>query len=187
MLQFLKNLQRAFMPSPDQLRANALYNTAVAQSRQPGFYLAGGVPDTIDGRFDMIVLHAFLIMRRLRDGGPDGEALSQALFDEMFADMDRSLREMGVGDMSVGKHIKRMVKAFYGRAAAYEEGLDGNDDALERALAANLFRNVNPPRDVILGIGSYLRRASAYLATQPVIDIEAGQVDLGVPPALQRL
>ena len=80
-------------------RAHDLYDTIVAQSRLPAFYQAGGVPDSVDGRFDLIVLHAVLVTRRLGGAGEPGKALAQELFDLMFADMDRSLREMGVGDL----------------------------------------------------------------------------------------
>jgi cytochrome b pre-mRNA-processing protein 3 len=182
MLQFLKNLQRAFMPSPDQLRANTLYNTAVAQSRQPGFYLAGGVPDTIDGRFDMIVLHAFLIMRRLRDGGPDGEALSQALFDEMFADMDRSLREMGVGDMGIGRKVRGMGKAFMGRVRAYEEALEEGGNALEEALTRNLYRSAPPSPVALALVAAYVRHENAALKSFPIAALMAGEASFGPAP-----
>ncbi|WP_374466727.1 ubiquinol-cytochrome C chaperone family protein, partial [Ferrovibrio sp.] len=92
----------------------ALYRAIVAQSRQAGFYREHGVPDSLDGRFDMIVLHSFLVMRRLRRIGAAAEPLSQQLFDLMFADMDSNLREIGVGDLSVGKKVKAMAQAFYG-------------------------------------------------------------------------
>ena len=182
MLQFIKNLRRAFMPTPDQLTANALYNTLVAQSRQPGFYLAGGVPDTLDGRFDMIVLHAFLVMRRLRDGGPAGETLSQALFDEMFSDMDRSLREMGVGDMGIGRRVRAMGKAFLGRVKAYEEGLEQGGTALEEALERNLYRSGPPPAGAVDRMAAYVRREMTALKAQPLAALMAGEVVFGAPP-----
>lgn len=182
MLQFIKNLRRAFMPSPDQLRANTLYNTAVAQSRRPGFYLAAGVPDTIDGRFDMIVLHAFLIMRRLRDAGPDGEALSQALFDEMFADMDRSLREMGVGDMGIGRKVRGMGRAFIGRVKAYEEALEEGGAALEEALTRNLYRSAPPAPEALVAMAGYVRRENAALRSFPIAALMAGEVSFGPSP-----
>lgn len=182
MLQFFRNIRRAFMPSPDQLRANTLYNTAVAQSRRPGFYLVGGVPDSIDGRFDMIVLHAFLVMRRLRDAGPDGETLSQALFDEMFADMDRSLREMGVGDMGIGRKVRAMGKAFMGRVKAYEEALEEGDAALEEALTRNLYRSAPPSAESLAAMASYVRRETAALKSFPVAALLAGEVSFGAAP-----
>ena len=123
--------------------AHALYLIAVAQARQPLFYAEHGVPDSVDGRFDLIVMHVFLLLRPLsklaeQDGDVELQAragnISQALFDTMFGDMDRSLREMGVSDIAVGKRVKHMAKAFYGRVAAYDEGLAGR--AIGRGLAA---------------------------------------------------
>ena len=89
--------------------AHALYGAIVAAAREPAFYDRLGVPDTMDGRFGMIGLHAALVMRRLRTAGPEGQPLAQALFDLMFADLDRNLREAGVGDLSVGRHVKGLL------------------------------------------------------------------------------
>ncbi|MGE0668202.1 MAG: ubiquinol-cytochrome C chaperone family protein [Sphingomonadales bacterium] len=182
MLQFIRNIRRAFMPSPQQLRANALYNAAVAQSRRPGFYLDGAVPDTLDGRFDMIVLHVFLVMRRLRDGGPEGEALSQALFDEMFADMDRSLREMGVGDMGIGRRVRAMGEAFMGRVKAYEEALEQAGGGLEDALARNVYRSSPPPAEALAAMADYVRRENTALRGFPVAALMAGEAAFGPAP-----
>jgi len=104
--------------------AVALYKCIVEQARQPDFYTHHGVPDSLDGRFDMIVLHTFLVMRRLRTIASQAAGqLSQDLFDLLFADMDSNLREIGVGDLGVGKRVKKMAQAFYGRVEAYEAGL----------------------------------------------------------------
>src|SRR5579885_2019728 len=99
--------------------AAALYRAVVAQARAPAFYVAYGVPDTLDGRFDLIALHMFLVLHRLKSD-TDASTVSQALFDIMFDDMDRSLREMGVGDLGVGRRVRAMAEALYGRMAAYE-------------------------------------------------------------------
>src|SRR5437879_5129919 len=119
--------------------AELAYRRVVDQARQPAFFAAYGVPDTVDGRFEMICLHAFLYLHRLKGERPHAAPLGQRFFDTMFADFDRSLREMGTGDLSVGRHVKRMAQAFYGRIAAYEEGLAGDDSALRPALERNLF------------------------------------------------
>ena len=112
-----------------------LYNACVLQARQPEFYSAFGVPDTVDGRFDLLLLHVFMLMHRL-----DHEAdAKQELFDLMFADMDRSLREMGVGDMSISRKIKPMISAFYGRGQAYQRALDADDTTLAATLRRNLY------------------------------------------------
>lgn len=160
---------------------DAIYAALVAKARDPRFYRDLGVPDTVDGRFDMIVIHAMLVMRRLREIPETLRGTGQRLFDLMFLDMDRSLREMGVGDMSVGKHVKKMAKAFYGRANAYETGLDGDDAALAKAIAENLYRHAPPTPEMLSGISGYLRRASDHLARQPVADVAGGKIDFAVP------
>lgn len=163
-------------PRPEQSIAAALYMSLVAQARRPQFYLDHGVPDTVDGRFDLIVLHAMLVIRRLRRDGPSTADLAQALFDYMFSDMDRSLREMGVGDMSVGKHVKKMAKAFYGRAADCERGLDGDDAALAEALTTSLFRGGGAASERIAALSKYLRSADAALSQITLPDLIAGQL-----------
>ena len=143
-----------------------------------------GVPDTLDGRFDMIVLHAFLVLRHLRAQGPAAEAFSQALFDYLLSDMDQSLRESGVGDLSVGKHVKRMAKAFYGRAAAYGRALDGVPDGetMQDALARNLYRSSPPPVAVLDRLADYVRDAAAHLERLPLAGLLNGQVTFPALP-----
>ena len=99
--------------------AFALYAAAVAAAREPWFYQALGVPDTLDGRFDLVALHAFLLIHRLQAAPDPGPALAQAVFDAMFSDMDNNLREIGVSDLRVGKRVRAMWEAFHGRAKAY--------------------------------------------------------------------
>ena len=115
-----------------------LYGEAVRVARLPWFYAKLGVPDTLDGRFDMVGLHAYLLIRRLSTE-PDGKALSQAVFDAMFSDMDINLREMGVSDLAVGKRVKTMWEAFHGRAHAYAEAMKTGPEVLADALARNLW------------------------------------------------
>jgi cytochrome b pre-mRNA-processing protein 3 len=156
--------------------AQQLYALLVQQARAPAFYAALGVPDSLDGRFEMVALHVFVALRRLKQAGRD--ALAQALFDAMFADMDRSLREIGVGDLSVGKRVKEMARALYGRIAAYEAGLAASDDALLiEALVRNLYGTVAPPpADAAAALARYLRQAAARL--DAVAPAELG----GAPP-----
>lgn len=160
--------------------AEAIYAALVQKARDPKFYTAYAVPDTVDGRFDMIVIHAMLVMRRLREVPAEVKTTGMKLFDLMFLDMDRSLREMGVGDMSVGKHVKRMAKAFYGRAATYEIGMDGKPEDLTLAISENLYRHGQPPAGAIEGIASYLMRASEHLSHQPIAAIAAGKIDFSI-------
>jgi cytochrome b pre-mRNA-processing protein 3 len=154
--------------------AEALYGSLVDQARQPAFYTTLGVPDTVDGRFEMVALHVFLVLHRLK-AEPATEDFRQALFDTMFADMDRSLREMGVSDLSVGRHVKNMAKGFYGRVAAYESGLaDAQDAALGEAIRRNVYGTLPASPDVG-PLVAYLRANVAALAAQDAGDILAGQ------------
>jgi cytochrome b pre-mRNA-processing protein 3 len=154
--------------------AEALYGSLVDQARQPAFYATLGVPDTVDGRFEMVALHVFLVLHRLK-AEPATEDFRQALFDTMFADMDRSLREMGVSDLSVGRHVKNMAKGFYGRVAAYESGLaDAQDAALGEAIRRNVYGTLPASPDVG-PLVAYLRANVAALAAQDAGDILAGQ------------
>ena len=101
-----------------------IYGAAVTAARDPFLYATLGIPDTLDGRFDAIGLYVYLTIRRLSEAPPPGPALAQAVFDAMFLDMDVNLREMGVGDMSVGKRNRAMWEAFHGRSAAYAAAWD---------------------------------------------------------------
>jgi cytochrome b pre-mRNA-processing protein 3 len=132
---------RLFRGSPP-VPSERLYGEIVAQARQPWLYTAAGVADTVEGRFDMIVLHAFLVIDRLGGGGDAAKALAQLVFDEMFKDMDRSLREMGASDIGVGPKVRRMAEAFYGRSRVYADALQRDGEAQRQALVAVLARNV---------------------------------------------
>lgn len=160
-----------------------LYAAAVAQGRRPEFFLSCGVPDSLDGRFETLSLHVFLLLRRLkREGRPEAERLAQALFDAMFANMDESLREMGVGDLSVGPKVKRMAQALYGRMAAYEAGLTADEGALAAALRRNLYGTAEPDAAAVAAVAAYLRREDRNLAGLGAVDLMAGRVAFGPPP-----
>src|SRR5215475_6045015 len=131
-----------FQRRPAAPSAAMLYAAIVERSRDPRFYAEAGVPDSLDGRFEMLALHVYLVLRRLRAAGPPAEAMAQALADALFADLDANLREMGAGDLGVGRRVKTMATGFYGRVAAYERGqTTGN---VGEALARNLFGTVSP-------------------------------------------
>jgi cytochrome b pre-mRNA-processing protein 3 len=153
--------------------AAALYEAAVAAARDPVWYAALGVPDTLDGRFDLLGLHAFLLIRRVQQAPPPGPALAQAVFDAMFRDMDHTLREIGVGDLSVARKMKQMWEAFHGRAASYEAALaEGDGDALAAALARNVWRGGPAPHAPELAAAA--RAQAAHLAAQPLAAFVAG-------------
>ena len=161
--------------------ANSLYLALVDQARQPGFYLHAGVPDTVDGRFDMIALHCFLVMNRLKDRGDKAHKISQVLFDEMFNDMDRGLRELGVGDMGVGKRVRAMAKAYMGRVGAYDAGLS-DPDTLPQALHRNLYRGEDVAAADLATMAAYMIREQAALAAQDDADVLAGRIAFGDAP-----
>lgn len=179
-------LQRIFGRKKDDKAAHELYLCLAGQARQPAFYRDGGVPDCLDGRFDMLAMHLFLVLRRLsRNAASQPEIeLAQQLFDVMFGDMDRSLREMGVGDLTVGKRIRTMSEAFYGRAAAYETGLQADDgDALLRsALERNLYRGAAPDPRIVALVAAYMRQVAAGLEMQTGEALLAGRLTFPAAP-----
>jgi len=162
-----------------------LYQHIVAQARRPEFYLRCGVADTPDGRFDMVALHTYLVLRRLRADHERTADVAQALFDLMFTDMDQNLREMGVGDMGISRRIKAMAQGFYGRMAAYDAGLDGEDGhVLTEALQRNLYRNTEPAAEQVAAMADYLNRESMGLAAVAADRLQAGTVEFGPSPAM---
>lgn len=170
-------LRRLFRVTHDETAGEALYRQVLKQSRRPDFYLAGGVADTLDGRFDLLVLNVVLVLRRLKADGDVTSRLSQTLFDAMFRDLDESLREIGVGDMSIGSKVKDMAQAFYGRAAAYDDVLgSGAEDELTAVLLRNLYRNTGPPPEAVNAMASYIRRQVESLDQQSTADLVKGNV-----------
>ncbi len=154
-----------------------LYGAAVGAARDPYLYGSVGVPDTLDGRFDLVGLHAFLLIHRLTDAPAPGPALAQAVFDAMFSDMDVTLREMGVGDLSVGKRVRAMWEAFHGRAAVYTPAMRGHDQAaLEAALLRNVWRGSSPPDGAPATLARIALAQHAHLAAQDLTTLLTGQV-----------
>jgi cytochrome b pre-mRNA-processing protein 3 len=133
-------LRRRFGGASLERRGYELYTAAVGAARDPHFYDAMQVPDTLDGRFDMVGLFSFLLIKRLTTGNEAQPRVAQAVFDAMFNDMDVNLREMGVGDMSIGKKVRAMWEAFHGRSAAYAEAMQIGPEALAASLQRNLWR-----------------------------------------------
>lgn len=159
--------------SPHAQPAAALYAAAVAAARSPVLYAELGVPDTLDGRFDLVGLHTFLLIQRLRRDAPPGPDLAQAIFDAMFRDMDQNLREIGVGDPSMARKMKQMWEAFHGRAAAYDAALaDEDPSALAAALTRNVWRAGPAPHAAALAAA--VRAQAAHLAAQPLDAFLAG-------------
>lgn len=163
-------LKRFFQKSPAPERL--VYEAIVAAARHPTAYAAWGVPDTLDGRYDMICLHTYLVLDRLKGQAAE---LRQNLVDEMFRDMDRSLRELGVSDISVGKKVRKMAEIFYGRVTAYDAALAEGREALAAALARNVYGG-HPPETGLAALTDYTVASRADLARRSEHDISAGRL-----------
>lgn len=167
-------LERLFRKGQDRAHLQPLYNAAVAAARQPGWYLHGRVADTLDGRFDMVALMLSLALLRLEAEG-DRYAAESALLTELFVDdMDGQLREIGIGDVVVGKHIGRMMSALGGRLGAYRAALAG-EEALEDALQRNLYRGAAPGADAVAWTAARLRTLHGAMMAMPVAALLDGQ------------
>ena len=153
--QFLRRLKRNTQPAE-------IYGTLVAQARSPEFYADWNVPDTMTGRFDMLVLHVFLFTHRIRDREPLRE-LGQDIFDIFFQDLDASLREVGIGDLTVPKRLKKMANSFYGQVQVYTEPMEGGQ---AKTLAEALERNVESGDSKIeyLKLSEYMIAQHDYLS-----------------------
>ncbi|MGH6988452.1 MAG: ubiquinol-cytochrome C chaperone family protein [Stellaceae bacterium] len=155
--------------------ARLAYHHIVARARAPRLFAAWSVPDTLDGRFELLALHAFLVLNRLKHEA-EAKEFAQVLFDTMFTDIDRGVRELGNADVSVGKQVKRMARGFYGRIAAYDKGL-GDETELEAALKRNLFGTVTSPApEHVIRAARYLRDQVAALAVVPIASFLRGEV-----------
>jgi cytochrome b pre-mRNA-processing protein 3 len=154
-------------------KIDALYGMIVAQARSAEFYGDYGVPDTVDGRLDMILLHLVLVLRRLTQAHGALPPAGQRLFDRFLQDMDDNFREMGVGDLAVPKRMQKVGEAYYGRSKAYESGLADEDPAaLEAAVARNVFGAPEPT----LGarrLAAYMRATATQLERQTVDGVVA--------------
>ncbi len=166
--------------------ALALYGKLARRAREPELYTALGVPDTFDGRFDALALYVALMLLRLQGRGTGAEALATELSSLFVADMDRTIREIGVGDLSVGKHVKRMASAMLGRMEAYGAALAGDADggagendlanALEEALTRNVWRGDPPGDEVVAALAQYVRDFWRLLGANPLEDLLAGSL-----------
>jgi cytochrome b pre-mRNA-processing protein 3 len=164
-----------------------LHGEIVAAARRPALYLDFQAPDTLDGRFEMIALHAGLVLRRLSAISGLGDEIAQDLADCVFRHFDDALREIGVGDTSVPKRIKKMAEAFYGRSKAYAEGLaDPAGEALERALARNVYGVESlAEAPAAPALARYARACAVALEGQDLADFAAGRIVFPEPLAAQ--
>lgn len=171
--------QQIFRPNKARKAGEALFAAASAQARETALYTSLGAPDTIEGRFELTVLHVWLILRRLKSDDRGLRDVSQKLFDAMFASFDDALRELGVGDLVVGKKIRKMAENFYGRVQVYDAAMNGaSPTEKQAALAGALARNVYGTDDAAqaAGLASYVTSVAVAIDEQSQKEIACGGV-----------
>lgn len=179
---WLSHLLARLKTPPAPLRpAELLYNSCVTCARDPVLFRDGGVPDTLDGRFDALALTVTLVMLRIEaadDLAPAVRgAVQTALVERLIDDMDRTLREIGVGDMNVGKQVRAMAAACSGRHLAYRDALAAGDEgALSEALVRNLYRGDDPGARPLKGVADWITARRALLAACDIEDLMEGRL-----------
>ncbi len=177
-----------FRKNPSLDNARTVYAAIISQARDPYFFTEPaasadtgfGAPDTVEGRFEILTLHMYAALRRFKRQGNEAHKFSQTLFDTFFNNMDDSLREMGVGDMSIGRKIRKMAESFYGRVAAYEKAFDsGDESALNEAIARNVYGDDDQAKGAPLA--EYLRNLVAALESQELNSLMSGKVSFPTP------
>jgi cytochrome b pre-mRNA-processing protein 3 len=166
-----------FRPRPAKLAGRALFKQAAARARQPALYEAGGAPDTVEGRFELYALHVDLVIFRLKGQGAEAQEVSQALFDTFLNNLDEGLRDMGVGDLSVGKKMRKLAEAIYGRMKGYDQALQALPDEtpLKALLGRTIFSNAQAPAAGPLC--TYAIAVMAGLNALPLRDVIDGRID----------
>jgi cytochrome b pre-mRNA-processing protein 3 len=174
-----------FRRSSNNRSIRSLYGAIVAQARSTAFYSDYGVPDTVEGRFDLIVLHLVLLLHRLAREDHAARGLGQELFAAFCRDLDDNLREMGVGDLAVPKRMRQFAEAFYGRQAVYLAALAAPDErAFEAALARNIFQAVGVD-DGAVRLACYARALLRGLDAEAERDLMRGEIAFPKPEAIR--
>jgi cytochrome b pre-mRNA-processing protein 3 len=177
-------LRRFRRVNPATGPARALYAAIVARAREPLFYARFGVPDTLDGRFDLLTLHAFLVMEGLKATGKEGESIATVLATIIFAGFEDALRDLGVGDLGIGRRIKAIADAFYGRLEAC--GAAGDETALDRVVRRNLYRGAAERGREAAALAHYIGETLARVtAPECSRDLLAGSVAFGPLPEFE--
>lgn len=169
-------LRSVFRKDRARSQAETLFSAIAEQARAPQFYAAAGAPDTVEGRFELLALHMALALEMLRREGAETEKLTRKLQEVFFERLDSALREMGVGDLSVGRKIRTLAEDFYGRYAAYRDGLADGGDNLAAAIARNVLSSDRPEKAAALA--RYARRASDALYRANAEDLERAFIGL---------
>ena len=169
-------LQRWLATRPTVAAGRALFQGLAAQARQPGLYLHAGVPDTVEGRFELYVLHLVLLLHRLKGQGPQAGETAQVAFDTFLKNLDEGLRDMGVGDLSVGKKMRKLGEAVYGRIRSYDAALAALPDHAELAavMGRTVYQGAEAPH--ARRLADYAADVAEALAAQPLSDILEARV-----------
>ncbi|HXV74203.1 MAG TPA: ubiquinol-cytochrome C chaperone family protein [Sphingomonadales bacterium] len=180
LVNFLENAKRLLGLPGRESGAERAYRALAEASRNPNLYRAFGVPDTFDGRFDALALHLSIFLAVLHTAGGDTPAMrafAREVTEAFLADMDRALREAGRGDLAIGKEVKKMAAAFFGRLTAYGEALaKGDDVSLCEAIGRNLFRGKAPYGATLGNLAKYARLSYTELARRPAAELMAGRL-----------
>ena len=176
-------LGRLFRPKEEAAIGRELYASAARQAREPGFYTRLGAPDTVEGRFEMFSLHVALLLLRLKGEGKAAAEVAQHLFETYVKSLDDALRDMGVGDVSVGKRMRKLGEAFYGRMRSCELALAARPDLaeLQALMARTALEDAAAGRPDLLA--EYVSRAADGLAALPLEDLLAGKAAWPKAPA----
>ena len=172
-------LQRFFKKRPAVQAGRDLFKALAAQARQPVFYAGLGVPDTVEGRFELYVLHLVLVLHRLKGRGGEAAETSQATFDAFLRNLDEGLRDMGVGDLSVGKKMRKLGEAVYGRIKSYDKALAGPGvgTTLEPLVVRTVYRDQPPTAAAAARVARYIEASVAALSAQPLEAVLAARLD----------
>jgi cytochrome b pre-mRNA-processing protein 3 len=172
-------LARLFRKKSVKLAARSLYDQLSAAARDPNLYGLGKVADTPDGRFELLALHSAVLFARLSKRGEQADETSQEIFDIMFSAMDHALRELGVGDISIGKRIRKLAESFYGRLAVYHEAMTGGAEtqpALVCAIATHVLETQETDHPFAIALAQRVTQWTRLLAEQPDMDLLAGNL-----------
>ena len=167
---------KLFRQRPAYATGQALYRAAADKARDPAFYRDAHAPDTVEGRFGLYMIHVILLAMRLRGQGRAAGEASQVMFDAFLRGLDDAMREMGVGDLSVGKKMRRLGEAFYGRAKRYDASV-GDSEELVALVRRTLYADVEGPEGDAgaRSVADYVAQAHAQLAAQPLDRLLAGE------------
>ncbi len=169
--------QSLFRQRGPAIVGRSLYDCAVERARKPLFYTEFGAPDTVEGRFELYSLHVIMLLHRLKGEGTQAAETAQALFDVFVSQLDHALREIGVGDLSVAKKMRKLGEAFYGRAKAYDAALDDPAGGeLEALIERTVFAGAGEPGRS-QALAAYVRKGVAALGAQPLETLLEGRAD----------